>query len=40
MNDQNASPNWGDEMDRNEHEATYDAFLNYSKWGRSDTSMD
>ena len=33
MNDQNDSHNWGDEMDRDEHETTYDAFLNYSKWG-------
>jgi len=33
MNDQNDSHNWGDEMDRDEHVTTYDAFLNYSKWG-------
>jgi hypothetical protein len=33
MNDQNDSQNWGDEMDRDEHKATYDAFINYSKWG-------
>ena len=33
MNDQNDNHNWGDEMDRDEHETTYDAFLNYSKWG-------
>jgi hypothetical protein len=33
MNDQNDSHNWGDDMDRDEHEATYDAFINYSKWG-------
>ena len=33
MNDQNDSQNWGDEMDRDEHKATYDAFINYSNWG-------
>ena len=33
MNDQNDSHNWGDEMDRDEHVTTYDAFLKYSKWG-------
>ena len=33
MHDQNDSHNWGDEMDRGEHETTYVAFLNYSKWG-------
>ncbi len=24
---------WGKEMDRGEHETTYDAFLNYTKYG-------
>ena len=33
MNDRNDSQNWGEEMDRDEHKATYDAFINYSKWG-------
>ena len=33
MSDHADSHNWSDEMDRDEHEATYDAFLNYSKWG-------
>lgn len=32
MADNNNSQNWGDEMDRPEHEQTYDAFLAYTKW--------
>ncbi len=33
MTDKNESQNWGDEMNRPEHEQTYDAFLAYTKWG-------
>lgn len=33
MSDANNSHDWSDEMDRPEHEQTYEAFLAYSKWG-------
>jgi hypothetical protein len=33
MTDTNDSQDWGDEMDRPEHEGTYEAFLDFSKWG-------
>lgn len=32
MTDKNESQNWGDEMNRPEHEQTYEAFLSYTKW--------
>ena len=32
MND-TPTPKWRRQMDRAEHENTYRAFLNYSKWG-------
>ncbi len=33
MTDESNNQEWRDEMDRPEHEKTYEAFLNYSKWG-------
>ncbi len=33
MTDETNKQDWGDEMDRPEHEKTYQAFLDYSKWG-------
>ncbi len=33
MTDTNGSHDWGNEMDRPEHEKTYEVFLNYTKWG-------
>ncbi len=33
MTDTNDSHDWGNEMDRPEHEKTYEVFLNYTKWG-------
>ena len=32
MNDTNDSQEWGNEMDRPEHDKTYEAFLDYTKW--------
>lgn len=32
MTDQSDNQDWRDEMDRPEHEKTYQAFLDYSKW--------
>lgn len=32
MTDTNDSQEWGDEMDRPEHEKTYEVFLDYTKW--------
>lgn len=32
MSDNPSSQDWGKEMNRPEHEQTYEAFLNYSKW--------
>ncbi|MCH1569124.1 MAG: aa3-type cytochrome c oxidase subunit IV [Parvibaculales bacterium] len=32
MTDTDESQDWGNEMDRPEHEKTYEAFLGYSKW--------
>ena len=32
MTDTNDSQDWGEEMDRPEHEHTYEAFLDYTKW--------
>ena len=32
MNDTNDSQEWGGEMDRPEHEKTYEVFLDYTKW--------
>lgn len=31
MTDKLENQDWGDEMDRSEHEQTYDAFLTYTK---------
>lgn len=33
MTDETDKQEWRDEMDRPEHEKTYQAFLDYSKWG-------
>lgn len=33
MTENNSKQDWRDEMDRPEHEKTYQAFLDYSKWG-------
>lgn len=33
MTEQTENQQWRDEMDRPEHEKTYQAFLDYSKWG-------
>ena len=33
MSDDTNSQDWGEEMDRPEHETTYESFLAYSKWG-------
>ena len=33
MTDTNDSQEWGDEMDRPEHEKTYEVFLDYTTWG-------
>jgi hypothetical protein len=32
MSDANNGQDWSDEMDRPEHEQTYENFLAYSKW--------
>lgn len=32
MTENNDSQNWGEEMNRPEHEQTYEAFLGYTKW--------
>jgi hypothetical protein len=32
MSKNEQSQDWGQEMDRSEHEETYEAFLNYSKY--------
>tara|TARA_B100000963_G_scaffold289950_1_gene259609 strand:- start:531 stop:683 length:153 start_codon:yes stop_codon:yes gene_type:complete len=32
MTDTNDSQDWGSEMDRPEHEKTYEVFLDYTKW--------
>ncbi|MBT7641485.1 MAG: aa3-type cytochrome c oxidase subunit IV [Rhodobiaceae bacterium] len=33
MSDDTNSQEWGEEMNRPEHESTYESFLTYSKWG-------
>ncbi len=33
MSDDTNGQDWGEEMNRPEHETTYESFLAYSKWG-------
>jgi hypothetical protein len=33
MSDETNSQDWGDDMNRPEHESTYESFLSYTKWG-------
>lgn len=33
MTEQNSNEQWSGEMDKAEHEHTYDAFISYTKWG-------
>lgn len=33
MSDETNSQDWGDDMNRPEHESTYESFLTYTKWG-------